>query len=216
MAKMFPNIPLLAGLMSNARQVALSDTFNRISVSGWGTATDGNIWTEQAAFGTSMVDATNFGQVFNTGVGGNCNFTLSAKIFTNTETLFRWQIGDNANEWAAAIVRYIDSNNFYRLGFGTPISTGICTFRKKVAGVFTAIASVAFIPINGTKYWCRARVQNNTFYCNLWQDGTIEPVGWTLGPVTDSDLASGMCGIQLSDQSNRSLSRVDSYTVMLV
>lgn len=159
-----------------------ADTFaSRTVASGFGTASDGNVWTINAGDGQSV--GSNEGKI--SGSSASTFATLGASLATaDAEVVTRVMIDDSSNT-SGLLARWTDTNNYYLCRYD---GVGNMALFKDVAGTKTTIVSAAFTPNAGTFYWLKFHVSGTTLEARWWQDGTSEPSTWGLS-TTDSALS---------------------------
>jgi hypothetical protein len=165
------------------------DTFQRANQPHWGTASDGNIWGGNANKLSVFSILNDTGKVSN----GSGNYSaLLGPVATDAEVLFTGSMSAFNSTNLGAVLRYTDSNNWYR----AYINGSKLVLQKRVNGTTTTIGSTPFTAVGGTSYSLRFRVVGTTLYARVWQTGTTEPVSWTV-TVTDTSLSSGYCGLRM-------------------
>lgn len=137
--------------------------------SGWGTAFDGQTWT-QSGTGTTAVGS---GEATIANTTGSVNMQLGTMTWTDEEATVRFSL--SASTITAGInLRYIDSNNYYRL----TVTTTTIAITKKVAGTGTTLATGTVALSTSTFYRLRFRIVGvgpTNLYGKVWPDGTLEP-----------------------------------------
>lgn len=161
------------------------DTFTRANQSGWGTATDGQVWTMPIGTGTVSI-ASNEGTIVSN--QADTDMQLGSGTYTDMEMLCRASIS-NTNDIIGFEGRFSSSG-------GVPTSykflfySGGVHINKGVSGNnFNLVNATVTVNIN-TFYWYRFKIVGTGLYGKVWQDGTVEPNTWTL-QTTDSSIASG-------------------------
>lgn len=185
-----------------------ADTFTRANVaSGFGTATDGNVWTINAGNAESV--ASNEGVI--NGSSASTYATLGASLATaDAEVVIRFTL-DDQSDTAGVLARYTDTNNLYLARYD---GAGHIAFFKNVAGVKTTVGSYAFTAnTGGVFWWLKFHVQGTTISIRTWQDGTSEPATWNY-TTTDTSLsgASGGNKVGLYGFSNFGPDKYDHFT----
>lgn len=167
------------------------DTVQRANVaSGWGTATDGNIWTSLGGDGQSVVSDTL--EVTNSSLStfavlGSDIGTLDANVLAKLNN------GGSSNP-AGALARCIDINNYYLARYN---GAGAIEAFKNIAGTKTVIGSFAFSAGAALTFWLRFLVQGTALSIKAWQDGTTEPASYNY-TTTDTGLSGAggnRCGL---------------------
>lgn len=176
------------------------DTFVRANQSGWGTASDGQTWS-QVRSAAPWAITSNEGTVH--GASALNIFRIGSLTPGDIEIIARVIPADTTSN-VGIIARFQDSNNFY---YGV-ISGGFAIIGRDAAGTFTTLKSTAFAYTAGTAYWLRFRLISNNLFLKAWQDGTAEPSTW-IDTITDSTFASGGFGL-CSDSSSATNTQFDS------
>lgn len=185
-----------------------ADTFaSRTVASGFGTASDGHVWTINAGDGQSV--GSNEGKV--TGSSASTFATLGASLATaDGEGVVRFQVPDSTNT-LGIILRWTDANNYYLARYD---GAGNIAFFKNVGGTKTTVGSYAISFASGF-YWLKFHVAGSTIEIRTWQDGTGEPGTWNY-TTTDTSL-SGSGGsankVGLYGFANTGSNEYDSFTV---
>src|SRR5437879_12044727 len=108
------------------------DTAIRANQSGWGTASDGEVWALKSGSGTLAI-ASNEMTCTNASATGSNMMVLGAAKIVNGDLYTRFEMSGASTDIAGFMVRYIDNNNYIRI----QITTGHITLRRFVAGVPT-------------------------------------------------------------------------------
>ena len=171
-----------------------SDTFStrsRGAPNAWSPGSDGRNWT-QSRGNQTLSFASNQGTLTynNNTVTG---VTYGALTVTDSEVLVNAVQNNTSTSIIGAICRFKDSNNFYSAVIGN--TAGLFDIRKDIAGTFSSVASASFTSSVGTKYTIRFNITGTALKAKIWQTGTAEPSAWTIGPVTDSSISSGLFGV---------------------
>jgi hypothetical protein len=153
----------------------------RPNQTGWGTAFDGQTWAKVGS-GTDAV-STNEATITNT--IGDVHEILGSMTWVDEDATVRFSL--SASTIAAGVeLRYIDSNNFYRLYVSSTTINVV-----KVQGGLTFILKTGTIALStGVYYRMRYRVVGSTagatfHYGEVWPDQTLEPIitnsnSWTI------------------------------------
>jgi hypothetical protein len=165
------------------------DTFQRPNQAHWGTASDGQTWGGDANTASAFSVVNNTGQVANN--SGSYNAVLGATA-TDAEVLFSGSLSSFSNTNLGAVVRWTDTNNWYKAF----INGRSLALQKRYHKATTTLGTIPFAATANTSYTLRFRVAGNTLYAKVWQTGTSEPASWMV-MVTDSTLASGYCGLRM-------------------
>ncbi len=160
----------------------------RPNQSGWGTASDGQPWTELTASGVTFAVSSN--ELTATGSVNAFVQALGSSTLSDCDVAARLA-STSASDVLAVAFRITASNTYYfvRIGGGT------LEIRKSVAGVITSLVSQVFTTTANTFYRVRGRVIGTTLQCKAFVDGANDP-GWMLS-VTDSAIAGpGQFGLR--------------------
>lgn len=142
--------------------------------SGFGTAFDGQTWT-QVGTGTTAV-ATGEETITNT--TGDVHMVLGSRTWTDEDGTVRFQLSA-ATISAGIELRYVDSNNCYRLSASQNSLSAI----QRVGGVNTTLATATPTITTGTWYRMRFRIaelSTGTLFARVWVDGSLEPATWNI------------------------------------
>ena len=179
------------------------DTFQRANQALWGTASDGQTWGGGANTQSVFSIANNAGQVSN---GSGSHNAILGPTATDAEVLFSGSISSFTSTNLGAVLRWTDTNNWYKASItGTKL-----TIQKKVSGKTTTLGTASFAASAGTSYTLRFQVVGTTLNAKVWQAGTIEPTNWMV-TTTDTALSSGFCGLRVQIASGTTA----SYTSFL-
>lgn len=204
----------------------LSDSFNRSASSSWGSADSGGAWTNTGGSASDFsVAAASGGRHLHTAAATRHYSRLSLSILRSDQTV---KIRVNATSTGAAqsagiVLRYVDANNNARaeLQFGTT-STITARLVERVAGVDTVNASELTSLTHSTSVWVWLRVQTfkQAVRVKVWQDGSAEPITWTLDGVDNATLAAttGTLGVtsirETSNTNSNATIDFDSYSMV--
>src|SRR6185503_14779963 len=119
--------------------VVRQDTFaGRTVASGWGTASDGNVWTIQSGNGQSV--ASNEGVISSS--SASTFATLGAALTgADAEGLMRFQATDILHNTAGILLRWTDANNHWLFRYDG--ANGGINVMVKVSGTYTSQATRA-------------------------------------------------------------------------
>ena len=174
------------------------DTFQRADQRFWGTASDGQTWTGDAANAPAFAIVNHAGQVGN---GSGIYDALLGPRAADTQIVFSGSVSHFGESNMGALLRWTDANNLYKVFFdGTNL-----TVLRKVAGVVSILQSVPFPAQDGQSYTLRVRMVGSSISARVWQTGQTEPSTWMLN-ATDTMLPSGYDGMRLIVASRWALS----------
>lgn len=184
-----PSVTMIPSPSPSPGSALAQDTFQRANQSFWGTASDGHVWGGDANKLSVFSISANTGQVSN----GKTNYNaVLGPVATNAEVLFTGSMSAFNSTNLGAVLRYTDSNNWYR----AYINGSKLVLQKRVNGSTTTLGSTSFTAKGGTSYSLRFRVVGTTLYARVWQTGNVEPTNWMV-TVTDTSLSSGHCGLRM-------------------
>lgn len=175
----------------------LTDTFNRTTANGWGTASSGHEWATSGGTASDYATTGSVGRIGHTS-------TVERRFVTTGE----WEdvefVGsinvpvtpEGANIIGGWVFRYTDDNNAYHCWLSHGLTGGLAlALAKRVAGGFTTLAtqtlSASHTP--GVKTWFRVRAAGTVLSAKAWKDTDMEPVAWTL-TASDPDFTTGKIG----------------------
>lgn len=179
------------------------DTFLRANQSGWGVASDAEVWAVLAGTGASI--SANQGIITN--ATGDVHLKIGTQTTTDTESLVRTSFSATGT-YALTFLRYSNDSNWYRC----QITTNSLSMAKVVAGTYSDLAFSTPSLSAGVNYWLRFRIQGTTLSGKVWPDGTTEPSTWTL-TTTDSSIASGGFGLGAFLGATSATTTFDHYAV---
>lgn len=195
-----------------ATNVLEQDTFTRANQSGWGTASNGDTWTQDAGSATLSI-ASNEGTVT-----GN---TTANRMYLGSTTSQAWEVLVRLETTftpgtgiAGVIFKRTASNNYYAVHV---ISGSSLRLSKTISGTFTQLSTGTVTFTANNFYWIRARCvwngTTNTFYARLWQDGNSEPSTWAISGTTDNAISSaGNAGVAATCATAGDTVKFDSFT----
>ena len=170
-----------------------TDTFIRADQSGWGTASDGQTWSQVQGAGTLAI-ASNEG-TFTGQIASDEVMVLGSTNQADTDCLVRFKVTNSGNDVPGVVFRSNGSNTFYRVRN----NSGSLGIRRINAGTSTTIGvDVTVTMSSGVFYWIRGKIVGSTISCTMWADGGSEPAPQLV--VTDGTpiSAAGRFGIYAS------------------
>ncbi len=163
-----------------------NDSFTRSDLaSGWGVATDGQIWT-QTGPGTRFLSG-NEGVLVST--GGDQHVQLGTQTSGDMDLLCRFSV-NNLNDIVGLQGRFTSSGGnttCYKLLF---YSGGI-HINKAIAGANSNLSNYNQAITANTYYWLRFWISGSNLYGKIWQDGTAELGYWMISATDTSVTGSG-------------------------
>lgn len=188
-----------------------TDTFlGRTSSSGFGNATDMQIWTGSTNMSSDGSVSGNKGQV--TASSGFPVFlytALGSGRVADSEVLVRVTLGDTSNNIYCLFRNLLlnDGSNTYKIVFGG----SQLILRKAVAGVTTDLSTVSVTTTGSNTYWLRARVQGSVLSAKYWLDGTTEPTNWTTTATDSTYTTAGYTQLQFAVRVTSTI-QIDNYS----
>ncbi|HEU5003587.1 MAG TPA: IPT/TIG domain-containing protein [Actinomycetota bacterium] len=184
--------------------IIANDTFQgRTLTGGWGTASDGHLWTQQSGVSSVLSVAGNSGQVHGSSSMATARVTLNSPGMTDTEVVDRYTSGSYNNDAGHIVVRFSGTSTFYAAGLDSPVSGAEINVMRASGGGEARVAAVAFPAVNGTSYWQRVRIttagSSATIQVKIWTDGTPEPATWNLTYTDSNPLPAGTVGVEAWD-----------------
>lgn len=172
--------------------VQRADTFaGRTVATGWGTASDGHVWTIQSGDGQSV--ASNEGVISNSTASTFATLG-SALAGADAEGLVRFSLAGPASDNAGILLRWTDASNHWLCRYNS--ATGTVVAMVKISGTYTTLSPGFTITLGtSTFYWLRFRVQGTTISFKIWQDGTSEPGAWSEQYTNSSQNVAGAVGL---------------------
>lgn len=181
------------------------DNFIRANQTAWGTASDGNIWSQ--ARGSMTWAITSNKGTCNSAAGATFNiFRLSSQSPTNQEIVVRVNPADTAD--IGIVGRYNSTSQFY---YGVLTGGNTLAIGRDNSG-FSTLASASFSYSAGTAYWLRFNITGTTLKLRGWADGSAEPQNTWNVTTTDATFASGGYGLG-SDSTSGTNTQFDSFSV---
>jgi hypothetical protein len=181
-----------------ASAILAQDNFHRTPSSqpGWGTASDGQIWGDDANASGSFLISGNRGVVAE--AQGPFDTAVLGPSVSDAEVLVTGAIspfaGAGNNNESAAMLRWVDDNMFYKAGIDG------ASFRLYVRTSPTSSTTLARMPFTATPataYSIRFRIVGTALMGKVWPAAGTEPANWML-TATDASIAAGACGIRLA------------------
>ena len=172
-----------------------SDNFNRtVAAGGWGTASDGHVWTVSGTAANFSVNgaegliaptATGSDRVAWVNVGGpEQDVQAQVKIGDTAETI---------SLMTGLVARLTDANNYYSAEFRyTSTGTATLVLLKRVATVSSSLLTMTLPNLNpNILAWrnLRFQVQGSILRAKVWGSNDIEP-DWMLS-ISDASLTTG-------------------------
>jgi hypothetical protein len=192
---------------ATATNILAQDTFQRQNQQLWGTASDGRTWEGDANKADAFSITNGVGQIAN--AQGTLNALLGSPG-TDMEVMVSGSLNhfDNGAVNLGVVLRWTDANDWYKaLIDGTHVS-----LLKRVHGVTTTLASVAFQAQGGKIYSLRFQAIGAMFFARAWPVGSPEPQNWMLN-VTDTTLTTGQAGVRVLLQ-GQSVVNITAFSVL--
>ncbi|MFF0469326.1 hypothetical protein ACFYPX_18080 [Micromonospora zamorensis] len=178
---------------------SVTDTFSRITSSGWGTANTGQVWTVQqgasaqwstnGSAGLVAINAVN--TLFSATLAGPLN-DYSVKLILQVNRL---AAGNDID--IELMGAWQDASNFFAYRLTIPTSNLIdLRISRVVAGAFTTTSATSGIThVAGQQLTLRFERISGRHRMKLWKSADPEPVGWPLG-TTDTTFGAGLLGVR--------------------
>jgi hypothetical protein len=178
----------------------VTDTFTRVTASGWGTADTGQAWTTANAAASDFSTNGSAG-VHSVGSVNSSRYTILTAVSADVD----FQVEGATDALAAGgpqylhlVARYVNANNLYsaRVEFNADQTIDL-TIQKRVGGTQTDIATVdvAGTHVANTPFTIRFQVAGTKLRAKAWETGTVEP-DWLL-TVNDGSLTdAGSVGVR--------------------
>lgn len=184
--------------------ILATDTCARSNQTGFGTASDGQVWSMAGASVTTSISSSE--ALFNQSTGF-AYALLGTKTTSNINMLVRIE-QDTTTIGIGPFFRYIDPNNTYFTAF----FIGQLQVYKVVAGSLTRLAAVNLSNYSaGAYWWCRTIMSGTEIQSRAWADGSSEPGTWMID-ITDSQFAGpGQFGMSVNGGGNPA--RFDHLTI---
>lgn len=182
-----------------AGRVVVRDSFHGRSVSGgWGTSSDGHVWTVQS--GSAGTLSVSGGEAHMDNQSTPASLTLGTKKVGDAEGLVRYTTTNFKTDGCRIILRFVDANDYYSAGVAA--SNDLETldiYKNSAASGPVRVATKSFAGSSGTYYWIRFRLKTSgksaVLSAKTWPDGTPEPSAWQLTYQDDAPLKPGTTGI---------------------
>lgn len=171
-----------------------SDDFNRVvAAGGWGTASDGHVWTTSGTAANFSVDgaegliapsALNASRLAWVDVGGpDQDVTCLERVN---------DVAESGNLVLGVTARLTDASNYYVAEFRTSATDTSLLLRRRVGGVTTDLISVTtlLLPAATAWRWIRLQVQGNKLRAKVWGLGDPEP-DWMVSYTDATPLSTG-------------------------
>ena len=169
------------------------DTFVRTPSSQplWGTASDTHTWGADAnTLGNFSISNTS-GQVVGTGSQARGYTGVLGSTATNAEVQVSGSLSSFGGNTLGSVLRWSNNgSNFYK----AYLTGKALIITKKVNGNITQLKSIAFTATAGTSYTLLFSASGSSLAASVWPTSGSNPGAWMV-TATDSDLASGNCGI---------------------
>lgn len=170
-----------------------SDDFSRTEAGGWGTASDGHVWTTSGTAANFSVNgaegliaptALNSSRLAWVDVGGtDQDITVAARIA---------DVAESGNLTVGLVGRLTDSANYYAVEFRYSATDTDLLLRRRVAATTVDLVSMSptLQPASTGWVWIRLQIQGTEIRGKVWGDGTTEP-DWMLTYSDATPIVSG-------------------------
>lgn len=166
-----------------------TDTFvSRFVTSGWGSASDGQLWNRTAGTDTLSVSGNQGRITGNSGAVTN-EMLLGFRTPKDVDVLVRITVGTVGNSDGVILRSDAPGKNHY---YTRTSGTTNLLINKRVSGAASTIATfpLGFTITSGISYWQRFRASGTSLMVKAWIDGNPEPTNWN-GTLTDSTITTG-------------------------
>ncbi len=180
-----------------------SDTFNRVTANGFGTATSGGAWTVVGTAGDYATTGT-VAEITHPSAAVR-HYAVLPAVLTTFDATVRVRTGALATGAALSagiLFRYVDANNSlrYELLFNTDQSIQVRAVLRSGgtdgAGASHTVAGLTHVA--GTYYRVRAQstsVNGGSFRIKVWADAATEPAAWSAISLVSFATAPGTMGL---------------------
>lgn len=185
--------------------VVASDTFTRANQSGWGTASDGETWTQSAGSGTLAI-SSNQGTITGSTalqlmlLGSNTTYPAKVKVRTSRTS---------TTDINFVTARLTAGNNYYRV----KVQSGTIYIFKDIAGTITNLANTAFTDTAGSEYWIEFYLNGSTLGASIWLDGNSQPGSYMISTTDTSIAVAGQYGVGCTLSGSAHIATFDNFTV---
>lgn len=180
------------GPISLTGNTLASDTFQRSNQTFWGTASDGQTWTSDAATDNSFSINGNAGI---TNGNPNSYSAILGPTATDSQVIFTGDITSFSNKNFGSVLHWVDTNNWYK----AYIDGSNLIIQKNVNGTSTILATTSFAASPSTYYSLRFQIIGSTLSARVWLASSAEPSTW-MATATDTSIRSGYCGLRMLPQ----------------
>lgn len=186
--------------------IIASDTFARANQSGWGTASDTEVWSHPIGSNPLNI-SSNEGTIS----GGFSRDIMILGSATTTDCDGKIGVTKTSSDGIWIVLRATDGNNHYAMSHSND-NSGNLQIDKVVGGSNTTLAQTSFSFTDGTPQWLRGQIIGTTLKVKMWAQSGSEPGAWNL-TVTDATYASGKYGLGAALRSNATTVQFDHFTV---
>jgi RHS repeat-associated protein len=166
----------------------LGDTFQRANQEGWGTASDGLVWSGTGSGSLSI--ASDEGLISNSSTSSTFE-TLGSTTVGDANGLVRFSVA-SSSDTAGIILHFEDASDMDLARYD---GDSHLAFMVQQGGSWSTLAQTSVTVQANTRYWLRFEIQGKNVYLKLWADGTSEPSSWTLTGSTDANQSPGTAGL---------------------
>ena len=167
----------------------INEPFTRANQSGWGTSADGVTWTHPGGAGTLAI--TNNAATIVSSSTTKDDMVYGSTTYTDSVAEVIATLGTTSDIVGLGIRASTTALNKYRATINGPNTSFDLVLVS--SGNATTLATKTGITWNaGTQYMIKAQAIGSSLWAKYWPIGTAEPAAWTLGPITDTTVTSGM------------------------
>lgn len=174
------------------QHVIAEDTFFRPNQVLWGTASDNQVWGDDAnSAGPPFAIAAHTGFLTMGAAGMSYSATLGPTT-DDADVLAQANMDtvDESCNWGP-VARFTDANNFYK----AYLDGVYFVLQRQLGGTKTVLDQVTHPILPSTYYNVRLQALGSTIRARVWAQGIPEPTTWDVMAL-DTDLTSGKTGIR--------------------
>ncbi len=174
------------------------DTFQRADQQFWGTASDGQIWEQDAATLRDFSISGQVGKIYRVAPGGPLYTAILGPTITDADVIITGSISQFNNpqlgnsQLGGAVLRWAGNDHYYK----AYIDGGkLYILRRPAPNSGAVLASIPFQAQANTSYTLRFRAIGPILQAKVWQADSPEPADWMVS-AHDTFLTSGRAGLR--------------------
>ncbi len=171
--------------------ILVQDTFQRTNQALWGLSTDNHPWDADAHLAPAFRVAHRLGTISGSPESNGFFDAVIGGQNANTEVLFRASVSNYSQSNIGAVLRWQDSNNWYK----AYLDGQQLILIKKVKGVVTRLGAMTLPAQPQMSYTIRFRALDHKLAAKAWLSNDPEPQDWMVA-AKDADLSSGLGGLR--------------------